>query len=358
MKVFKFGGSSVKDAAAMKRVANILKESNDCSLVIISATKNTTNELEEVGLASAKSKDTGLKLWRDTFSRHTLIIEELGTTTSLEDLSKEVESIIEKIQLNQELNPELMDSLYSIGERLSTAILSDYLVNILNRKVIYKDAREVLTTDENFSRATPLLNEMKSRVWNISENELIISQGFIARSLDGRTTTLGREGSDYSATLFGELYECDEVVIWTDVCGVATIDPRLSKQAKYISHMSYDQASSLAHYGAKVLFDRTLAPAQRNNFIVRVKSTMNPDAIGTIISNDENSAKLLAMAVADDIVTIIGAHVDSQKVMKSLCLDKIVNQSRTSISFKIPSSQMDSVIADAHKMILEYHQSE
>jgi aspartate kinase len=358
LKVFKFGGSSVKDAAAMKRVCDIINGNKDCFLVVISATKNTTNELENIARLAIESTTKATDYWKDTLNRHLKIISELRTSTSLDSLDEEVIGIIKSLHLVGEVSLDLMDQLYSIGERLSTLILSDYLATIQDRVVELKDARDVIKTDDSFSRATPILKEISSSRWNLNNKNIIITQGFIGSTTEGKTTTLGREGSDYSATIFGELYDCTEVVIWTDVSGVATVDPRIIPEAEFISNMSYDQASQLAHFGAKVLFERTLAPAQRKGFVVWVKSSLCPDKEGTRISKDANPRKLLAMAILDDVLTLIGNGLNASEIIDTLGVDQVTEQTENSISIKIPSSQMSKCLEDAHKLILKCHQSE
>ena len=359
MKVFKFGGSSVKDATAMKKVAAILEGDLSCSLVAISATQYTTNELETIGEKSVVSIDGAISIWKGTLDRHIQIVKNLDLSISFQNLNKEVLSLINEIHDSQNITKEKMDQLYSIGERLSTLILSTYLDHRLDRKVFLKDAREVLITSDEFSRATPLYNEIKNNIWSIESGDLVITQGFIGSTKDGRTTTLGREGSDFSATILAEALNFSEVVIWTDVCGVATMDPRVIKEAKYISEMSYSQAGLLAQLGAKVLFERTLEPASRCNFKVVVKSTNQPNQNGTSITSNSNNLSLLGMATDEGVISVVGNNLDKADLLKHLSFEyELIKKTNEYTSIKVSKILESETLNLIHSLILKCHQSE
>jgi aspartate kinase len=358
LKVFKFGGSSVKDAAAMKKVSLILEKDPSCSVVIISATKNTTNELEQIASSAKNCFEEATELWEKTLKRHHFIVNELDISCSFKELDNEVLSLIKIISKLRIVTNEVMDQLYSIGERLSSLILSSYLTKVSKKKVILKDTREVIITDNEFSRANPICSEIKDRVWKVRSDELIVGQGFIGKTLDGRTTTLGREGSDFSATLLAEALGFDEVIIWTDVCGVATMDPRILESAKYIDSMSYSQAGLLAHLGAKVLFERTLEPASRCHFRVIVKSTSEPDILGTIISSNKNPLNLLAMTNAKDTISIVGNDIDPSKLFLNSNFEyQVVEHTREYISIKVSKTLEPEDLNHIHSQILRCHQN-
>ncbi|WP_127714491.1 aspartate kinase [Halobacteriovorax sp. HLS] len=356
MKLYKFGGSSVKDATAMRKVTSIIEEEPECSIVVISATKNTTNELELIAKYSLNNLDRARHQWLSTLKRHQQICEDLGVYVSFEHISDEVLELTQSLNCLNEIEPKLMDQLYSVGERISTLILNSYLQKAITRKVSLKDVREVLFTDEQWSFACPIVERIKDCAWPITNNEIILTQGFIGRTVDGATTTLGREGSDFSATLLAQAHGCNEVCIWTDVEGVATLDPRLSSEAQFLSTMSYDQAATLASLGAKVLFKRTLEPAKKEGFLVRVKSTMKPDLAGTVISSIPNESKYIAMAVEGSFISIIGREL-SQDILKNYLLEKeisplSISSTENSISFEIAKQKMNSAVDHIHDLIL------
>lgn len=369
LKVFKFGGSSVKDAAAMKAVSEIVLRNNDCKIVVISATKNTTNELESIATLSLDSIQKANESWANTISRHSEIAQELQVAFDFSDLEKEVLSLINRIFEQKAIIPKVMDQLYSVGERLSTRILAEYLKKALKRPVQYKDVREVLITNDNWLKASPLITETKdafdSKWKDVALNSLIVTQGFVGMTSKGETTTLGREGSDFTATILGESLGANEVTIWTDVAGVATSDPRVVDNTKFIKKLNYQEASTLAKLGAKVLFERTLEPAIRKGFPVVVKSTQSPVEVGSIISNCSSHSGPMAVTVEEDILSIVGGKLLSEEAH---CSKTLLDENKIEylvheqvdhfICFKIPSLQMDRALNVVHNWILKFHQSE
>jgi aspartate kinase len=320
--VAKFGGSSVRDLTAMRRCARIVIADPAVRVVVISATQNTTNELEKIAMA-AKNGDQALCL--DLIAK--LQIRHLGMLNGLQnkkgldhylnDLFKELKERAFTIFDHKEISSELMDSIYAFGELISSAIFSRVLIEEKGEEMVALiDAREVVTTDEMWNLASPLVSEIKSRAekhmapW-LKLGRTIVTQGFIGRTLDGRTTTLGREGSDYSATLLGEALGADLVQIWTDVAGISTCDPKQISDSEVIAHMSYREAGTMAQLGAKVLFPKTLLPAERAGMSVWVGSSLEPEKRGTLITADESpEVKVVGMAIqlrgGEAIVSLIG----------------------------------------------------
>jgi len=369
LKVFKFGGSSVKDATAMKAVSKIIIDNDDCRIVVISATKNTTNELELIAKESIHSIPKSQELWDKTISRHREIANDLQIDCEFQDLDSEVLELIGKFNKCQMISSEYMDQLYSIGERLSTRILSEYLTSHHSKTVLYKDVREVLITNDNWSKASPLITEIQDAFdlkWKeILKNSLIVTQGFVGVTTEGRTTTLGREGSDFTATILGESLGANEVIIWTDVTGVATSDPRVVENTKFIKKLNYVEASVLAKLGAKVLFERTLEPAIRKGFSVIVKSTLTPSELGSVISDSPPHNGPMAVTTQGDILSIVGDKLLSEKahcskrLLEMNQIDYHVHEQEDHfICFKIPSSQMDKALDVVHCWVLEFHQNE
>ena len=195
MKIFKFGGSSVKDAAAMMKVSKIILSHDKCRVVVLSATKNRTNDLEKIGKTSSMSEENlSTDLIQSLVERHRSISHELELDIELSLLEVETElSLISKSMLGDgEVDPKKMDSLYSIGERLSSLILSKYLQRVSTKKVAYKDVREVLKTNDQWNLASPLIGETASEVslWgDVGESDLIITQGFIGSTASGETSS-------------------------------------------------------------------------------------------------------------------------------------------------------------------------
>ena len=316
--VAKFGGSSVKNAEAFRRCEQIIASNPDISVVVVSAVFNTTNDLEMIaGLGIRDQLGAELAL-EALMQRHIEICSELEldeiTYTLIDAIKKDASNIIKKLSTEKKMDLSLMDEMYSFGERLSSTILSSFLLKTIpERTPTFLDVRDVLVTDEHFGYALPQLDLIYERVNEIKESlfgKLVITQGFIGKSQSGNTTTLGREGSDYSATLLAEALEVELVQIWTDVAGIATVDPKLIKTAQFIKEMSYEEAALLASNGAKILFPKTLAPIKRKNIPLVVKSTFEPELPGTKINNEiKKESRITGLAIENDTLAVVGINL-------------------------------------------------
>ena len=282
MKVYKFGGASVGSALGVKRLADIVKSESDLVL-IVSAMGKMTNAFEDVvhSKGSAASIDFirgfHMDILNELFPANHTIFEEF------EDLLKEVKQLIEQFSSAQ--YDFLYDQIVSYGELISTKIISAYL-NHVGLKFVWKDARKLIRTDEFYREAKVDWKETESRVkGEIASKGLYISQGFIGGSVNGLTTTLGREGSDYSAAIFAYCLNLQALVIWKDVDGVLNADPRHFKQTQLLHSISYAEAIEMAFYGASVIHPKTLKPLENKHIPLQVKSFLNPNAEGTTISS-------------------------------------------------------------------------
>lgn len=290
--VSKFGGSSMADTAAMLRSARVTLGQNS-KVVLVSATYGTTNQLVSLCELS-QQKDWRLceNILFDIKQKHHNIANELGiygdSKLLLSEQLLELETLCKGIHLLNECSDKATDRVLSIGERMSSLLFSEALKTLNpDRNVQYFDIRQVMITDNRHTMAAPLLPEIRERckeLMPLDNNTLYVTQGFIGRTLEGDTTTLGRGGSDYSASLIGEAINADLVEIWTDVAGIATTDPRICPNAVSIGSITYSEASEMAQYGAKVLHPTTLAPAIRGNIPVFVGSSYESDKPGTWIT--------------------------------------------------------------------------
>jgi len=292
MKVFKFGGASVKDAAAVRNVRDILlRYSGESLCIIISAMGKTTNALEKVAEAWIKQDVGAFSLLTDVENYHQEIANEL-----MKSRLSPVKMIIDDIRLMlQSAPPELPDAAYdrivSQGEFLSTAIVSAYL----NQEEIHNrllDARLCVITNECFRNGRVSWNETGNRIQlafsdeaNAEIPEITITQGFIGSTTSGYPVTLGREGSDFSAAIFAWALDASEMVIWKDVPGVLNADPRYFKDTVKLNRISYRDAIELAYFGASVIHPKTIQPLQNKNIPLYVKSFAQPEEPGTLISN-------------------------------------------------------------------------
>ncbi len=304
IKIFKFGGASVKEAAAVKNVGSIITnyKGEDNLVVIVSAMGKTTNALEVLVKLGFNKQDFEPE-WKQLFDFHLNIINGLFTdkTEILNDINQIFEEI--KIILNTNNSNEynyLYDQVVSLGEVISTRIVAAYCKSVgVNAE--FKDARGLIKTDNTY-------REGKVN-WNVTEylihqnfdpifsadggnTKVIITQGFIGQSSEGNTTTLGREGSDYTAAIFAYSLNASEVTIWKDVPGVLNADPKYFDDAQILNQLSYTDAIELAYYGATVIHPKTIKPLENKKIPLRVKSFVNPEGVGTVINQKESLSAL------------------------------------------------------------------
>jgi aspartate kinase len=296
MKVFKFGGASVKNADAVRNVGHIITQfKDDKLLVVISAMGKNTNKLEELVKAfwendgKAKAAIIGeLKKFHFDIANDLISDKKHHIFSDLEDLLMELECLVDK-KYNNVSYDEMYDGIVCYGELLSTKIVSDYLhsIDIKNKWV---DARNFIQTDSNFREARVKWEETEETIKRILkpyiDRSIIISQGFIGRDEQNNTTTLGREGSDYSAAVFAYCLDAQDVTIWKDVAGVMNADPNKFKEAVKLDAINYTQAIELAYYGASVIHPKTIQPLKSKNISLYVNSFLNTAAIGTVVNNN------------------------------------------------------------------------
>jgi aspartate kinase len=298
--VSKFGGSSVADTSAMLRSASVaLKQSS--FVVLVSATYGTTNKLIElVNLAEAGEWGECEGLLFHLREKHLEYFVQLTNNSKsneeLVSLLDQLETLVKGISLMKECSPKAYDQVLSFGERMSSLIFKEALQGQTDKEVILVDARNFIITNSNFGTATPFIDKIEqkcSEYLPVKENVIYLTQGFIGSDKDGLTTTLGRGGSDYSASLIAEAINADVLEIWTDVAGIATTDPRICEKAQIIHEISYGEASEMAQYGAKILHPTTLVPAMRKQIPVFVGSSLDSDAPGTWIREKVEGSPLI-----------------------------------------------------------------
>lgn len=323
MIVMKFGGTSVGSAKRMEQVLEIIsaQSKENTPLVVLSAMSGVTNLLiEGAELALSQRLDDALKLLSELRQRHT------ETLTSLIDSGRAVEDIQEKLTLVMaelevlykgvsylgELTMRSLDAIAGSGELMSSLILSGLAVN-RGHDSIWVDARKVLVTNNNFGQAQPNWHETEKRARilicpPLAGGKLVFTQGFIGATESGITTTLGRGGSDYSASIFGVSIGAEEIQIWTDVDGMLTADPRIVSEARLLPEVSFKEASELAYFGAKVLHPLTIRPAIEKNIPVKILNTLNPDASGTLITSSANGPEIIRAIASKKKITAVYLH--------------------------------------------------
>ncbi|MDO8896339.1 MAG: aspartate kinase, partial [Bacteroidales bacterium] len=279
-KVFKFGGASVKDAAAIKNLKKILSKPSDERLVIVvSAMGKTTNALEKILEAARNHSSDFMPLFDALKVFHYHICNELFETPPL-SLFSQLEDIFQKLYFQLSISPDSIpydehyDQTVSFGELLATKIVSHYLIQEnLSLKLV--DARACLITDNCYRAASINWAQTCDAISTLKEQtteKMILTQGFIGIANNGRTTTLGREGSDFSAAIFAHCLNASEVVIWKDVPGLLNGDPKRFSVTQKIDHISYSEAIELAFYGATVIHPKTIKPLQNKSIPLKVQS--------------------------------------------------------------------------------------
>ena len=287
MKVYKFGGASVKDAEGVRNVSQILV--NECTeplVIVISAMGKTTNMLEKVVNDYYTNNSPNLdevKLY------HYSILEELFDKSH--SIFDDVNNLFVEIEWAIEDTPTSTyayeyDQIVSVGELLSTKIVSAFLdqEGFVNKWI---DARDIIRTDNTYRNARVDWQLTKYNIAKyISNSEVFLTQGFIGCTTENFTTTLGREGSDFTAAILGFALDAEEVTIWKDVDGMLNADPRYFEDAKLLNQLSFAEAIELAYFGAKVIHPKTIQPLKEKNISLRIKSFLNPKKEGTVIFED------------------------------------------------------------------------
>lgn len=289
MKVLKFGGASVKDAAGVKNLVHVLYTvGNQDTLVVVSAMGKTTNALEriiEVYFEDKKKVNQEILILKEF---HLQIINELfesKTAKVVRAVQEYFDELIDFLKRNKAPNYNFVyDQVVSYGELLSTTIIHHYF-EYQGWKSYWLDARACIKTDDYYRAANLNWEATQQEVQShVKGKSLVITQGFIGSSSNNFTTTLGREGSDYSAAIFAYALNAESVTIWKDVPGVLNGDPRVFKETQLLHQISYREAIELAFYGASVIHPKTLQPLQRKEIPLFVKSFENPEATGTAVS--------------------------------------------------------------------------
>jgi len=288
MKVYKFGGASVKDAKGVKNIAKILREDEFSGLVlVVSAMGKTTNALETVLKLQCEKQEWQTKL-NELKKFHVNICSELFLMnhkifSDLENCFIDLRKVINEAHLDN--YDYYYDQIVSIGEILSTTIVSEYL-NAEGQDCKFTDARQLIFTNSSYRSAKVDIQKTSSAIkGKISSTKGIwITQGFIGQNEQAYTTTLGREGSDYSAAILASVLEADDLTIWKDVDGVYNADPKVFKNVRLLEYLTYKEAVELAFYGASIIHPKTIRPLQEKGIDLKVRSFYHLENKGTVVS--------------------------------------------------------------------------
>lgn len=334
MEVYKFGGSSLADSKRIQGVCDIVI-SNNVEVVVLSAMKGVTNLLIEGAGYAEKGNKTYKESIEHIKDKQSAAVRELfpkdkvkGIEEKLFNIINELKDILHGVELVKECSPRSLDFVSSFGERLNCTLVAAYL-NHLGYKSYFVDARKIIKTDNNFGSANvdlklsyDLINKKIDPVKGIA-----IVTGFIGSTEECITTTLGRNGSDYTASILGGALDADSVEIWTDVDGVLTADPRVVKHSYVIPQLSISEAMEMSYFGAEVIHPYTLLPVVEKNIPVYIKNTLNPSAPGTLIAQevDKNPNEITGLASIDkvSIVNIEGGGMIGMPGMASKIFDSL-----------------------------------
>jgi len=327
--VMKFGGTALATGENIRRVANLVADSTKQGysvIVVVSALNHTTDELcEAAEQANKRNEAYILKFKQKMLEKHSAaamkaienrrVLEETGQI--IEKTLDEIEKVLIGISYVGELTPKSRDYVVSFGERLSAPLVWGTLRDLKLESQWFTGKEAGIVTDANFGEASPLMNvtkhQLKEKIGPLLEKQVIpVVTGYIAATQDGVVTTLGRGGSDYTATLLAAALAVDEVWIWTDVDGLMTADPKIIPSAKMLPELSYQEAAEMAIFGAKAMHPRALEPIMREKIPARIRNVFNPKNPGTLIASTQTARRrdvVKAIALIKDaaMVNVSGA---------------------------------------------------
>lgn len=303
MKVYKFGGASVVNAEGVKNAAKIIDQHSGDLVVVVSAMGKMTNALEEIVKAYVQNLKTIKSLCDQFFDYHQRIISDLKLSAEAQKSIKDIRSQMQlKLQAPPTDNYDYdYDQIVSYGEIFSSAILSEYLTKT-GIENTWADARNLVRTDNLYREAKIIWDKTTELIQNAwqkakqatpEKRTLLITQGFIGHTAERNATTLGREGSDFSAAIFAYALQAESVTIWKDVPGMLNADPKYFSDAVKLKRISYKEAIELAYYGASVIHPKTIKPLQNKNIILYIKSFLHPQEEGTTIDASTFSDSLV-----------------------------------------------------------------
>jgi len=357
MIVYKFGGASLKNTESIQFLAKLLSKTKEKIVVVISALNKTTNKFEKLVEQFYNNKNYQANL-EQIKEFHIEICREL-IPDKKHVLFKRIEDIFEQFEslLNNGLNGEydfIYDQIVPYGEILSTTIISSYL-NEVGVKNQYLDIRNFIITDNTHREAIIDWGKTKSKLnksVNFKNTNLYITQGYIGETEKNISTTLGREGSDFSASIIGNVLDAEEVILWKDVDGIMNADPKCYDNPILLENISYREAIELAFYGAKVLHPKTVKPLQNKNIPLLVKSFLNPNSKGTLILGSDKKIKHITSYIFKQDQTLISISPKDHSFVIEKHLSKIfasLTKNRIQLNLLQNSALNFSICVDCNK---------
>lgn len=369
MKVLKFGGSSIGNPEHIKKVKEIIAGQQKPVIVVISAFEGITDQLLKTSLM-AKSRDQNYESELKAVSnKHRDMLRQVISGKQQNDVLEKIDLLVTELSvilrgvfILQELTPKIMDNILSYGEKLSSIIIANSIENS-----VYIDSSEIIKTDSNFGYAKIDSNLTDKLIINAFKDvqNVVILPGFIASSVSGDITTLGRGGSDYTAAIVAAALGAESLEIWSDVDGFMTADPKKVPKAVAIDHMSYSEAIELSHFGAKIIYTPTIQPVYQKNIPIVIKNTFKPEGKGTLINNSADTSInsiIKGISSIDDVTIItlqgpgmVGTPGISMRLFRALA-EVMVNilfitqaSSEYSITFAIMPNDTEKAIKSINK---------
>ncbi|WP_259158871.1 aspartate kinase [Candidatus Karelsulcia muelleri] len=363
MKIYKFGGSSVKNSKRVKKLYNLLKEvGHKKTLIVISAIGNTTNKLEKVVNKYFLKQNTEIQI-SEIEGNHLKMINDLFPSNHkiniyIKNIFNGIKYFFKKKKYRK--YNFIYDQVVGSGELISTKLISEYF-NFIGMKNIWLDCRNYIKTDNSYGEAHVNWTKTNKKIKQLKKNYLYITQGFIGADYNYFTTTLGREGSDYTASIFSYCLKAESQTTWKDVSGILNADPRFFLKNNLLNSLSYDEALELSYYGASVIHTKTLHPLKKKQIPLYVRSFIYPKKKGTLVSKKRNkeiikpcfivktNQKLISFYMKNfsffletnirDIFTIISKYkikvflIQSSSISLSICVEDQFNNLNILINY-------------------------
>jgi len=355
MRVIKFGGTSLANKEAIEKVLSIIKNkvNNEEVIIVVSALSGVTDQLYKMTKLSSSRESQYLYLLNNIKARHFKLIDAFlsnslhsKTKHQLENIFSELEkTLLLKVNSQNDYKKKL-DYIAGFGERLSAKLITAFLSN-LDIDARYTDTRSLIKTDDNFGSAVIIEDLTYKNIKNYyhdNSGSLIVATGFISSTIEGTPTTLGRGGSDYTASIFGAATQANGIEIWTDVDGLMTADPKKVETASLIGKVTYETAKHMSLFGAKVIYPPTIEPAMRFKIPIYIKNTFNSDSDGTIIDNNSsiNYIKKFCISSAPgfSLITVQGNEIDR---IENYLLNNIFLNDKMGITFSMHSKSNNQI---------------
>lgn len=352
-RIFKFGGASVRDASSIRNLSHILKIENFTKgVIVLSAMGKTTVALEKLAALAFKNVNYNNPL-AELFEYHEAIQRELRVTSKRYEIYKS--QLIDGLQNSHTEWYSYLDRILPFGELFSTSIVSEFLAKTTD--IQWLDAREMIVTDSSYGEARVNWSETKHRIKRtVDTSKICLTQGYIGRSEDGIPVTLGKEGSDYTASILANCLEAEQVTVWKDVPGILNADPKLMEETNLFDRLSYHEITEMTYYGAKVIHPKTISPLAKKEIPLFVRSFVNPKETGTLIEAGDASKIQLPTFIFkfnELVVTVRPRNNEFMDEIKLMKIFQVLHENNVKINLMQNSALTFTFCFDYHEAKLE-----